>query len=75
MGTELYLSNVGPDEPFGGGVPGVDFAAADPGTTGQVMKFKVVKRYLEGHEHHPGEADAADGHPPGRVPRLPGNSL
>ena len=24
------LGNVGPDEPFGGGVPGVDFAAADP---------------------------------------------
>jgi bilirubin oxidase len=44
VGTELYLINEGPDEPFGGGVAGVDFAFADPGTTGQVMKFKVVPR-------------------------------
>ena len=28
------LRNVGPDEPFGGGVPGVDFAVADPDGTG-----------------------------------------
>jgi bilirubin oxidase len=43
-GTELYLINEGPDEPFGGGVPGTDFPAADPQTTGQVMKFTVVER-------------------------------
>jgi spore coat protein A, manganese oxidase len=36
------LANVGPDEPFGGGVPGDDFAVADPGTTGQIMQFRVV---------------------------------
>jgi spore coat protein A len=36
------LANVGPDEPFGGGVPGDDFDVADPGTTGQVMQFRVV---------------------------------
>ncbi|HLA99176.1 MAG TPA: multicopper oxidase [Anaerolineales bacterium] len=36
------LANVGPDEPFGGGVPGVDFDPADPGSTGQVMAFNVV---------------------------------
>ncbi len=42
VGTELYLINEGPDEPFGGGVPGVDFPFADPQTTGQVMKFVVV---------------------------------
>jgi FtsP/CotA-like multicopper oxidase with cupredoxin domain len=36
------LGNVGPDEPFGGGVPGVDFPVADPGSTGQVMQFRVV---------------------------------
>jgi len=35
------LHNVGPDEPFGGGVPGEDFPVADPGTTGQVMQFRV----------------------------------
>jgi FtsP/CotA-like multicopper oxidase with cupredoxin domain len=36
------LGNVGPDEPFGGGVPGVDFPVADPATTGQIMEFRVV---------------------------------
>jgi FtsP/CotA-like multicopper oxidase with cupredoxin domain len=36
------LANVGPDEPFGGGVPGVDFPVADPDTTGQIMQFRVV---------------------------------
>jgi bilirubin oxidase len=41
-GTELYLINEGPDEPFGGGVPDRDFPTADPATTGQVMKFVVV---------------------------------
>jgi len=35
------LGNVGPDEPFGGGVPGDDFPVADPATTGQVMQFNV----------------------------------
>src|SRR6266545_3055854 len=41
-GTELYLINEAPDEPFGGGVPGTDFPPANPGTTGQVMKLVVV---------------------------------
>ena len=36
------LGNVGPDEPFGGGAPGVDFPVADPATTGQIMQFRVV---------------------------------
>jgi len=36
------LGNVGPDEPFGGGVPGVDFESADPNTTGKVLEFRVV---------------------------------
>jgi spore coat protein A, manganese oxidase len=35
------LGNVGPDEPFGGGVPGIDFPAADPASTGQIMEFRV----------------------------------
>lgn len=42
VGTEFHLINEGPDEPFGGGMPGTDFDAADPDTTGQVMKFVVV---------------------------------
>ena len=41
-GTELYLINEGPDDPFPGGEPGEDFDIADPLTTGQVMKFVVV---------------------------------
>ncbi|HET6952970.1 MAG TPA: multicopper oxidase [Acidimicrobiales bacterium] len=36
------LANVGPDEPFGGGQPGVDFDPADPGSTGQILEFRVV---------------------------------
>ena len=36
------LGNIGPDEPFGGGIPGVDFEPADPSTTGQVLRFAVV---------------------------------
>lgn len=40
-GTEVYLINEGPDEPFGGGEPGVDFDYANPATTGQIMKFVV----------------------------------
>jgi FtsP/CotA-like multicopper oxidase with cupredoxin domain len=35
------LTNDGPDEPFGGGMPNIDFAPADPGSTGQVMEFRV----------------------------------
>jgi FtsP/CotA-like multicopper oxidase with cupredoxin domain len=40
-GTNLVLRNLAPDEPFGGGKIGTDFAPADPGTTGQVMQFRV----------------------------------
>ncbi|TAK01959.1 MAG: twin-arginine translocation signal domain-containing protein [Chloroflexota bacterium] len=36
------LGNVGPDEPFGGGVPGDDFPIADGDTTGQVLQLRVV---------------------------------
>ena len=36
------LGNLGPDEPFGGGVPGVDFPVADLATTGQILQFRVV---------------------------------
>ncbi len=40
QGTHV-LGNVAPDEPFGGGTPGVDFDPADPNTTGQVLAFRV----------------------------------
>jgi FtsP/CotA-like multicopper oxidase with cupredoxin domain len=36
------LRNVGPDEPFGGGIPGVDFPVSDPATTGRILQFRVV---------------------------------
>ena len=39
---DYVLGNVGPDEPFGGGTPGDDFEVADPGTTGQILQFRVV---------------------------------
>ena len=39
------LRNMGPDEPFAGGVPGVDFAPADADSTGQVMEFRVGPRH------------------------------
>ena len=42
VGTELYLVNEGPDEPFGGGEPGVAFDLADADTTRHVMKFTVI---------------------------------
>jgi spore coat protein A len=42
VGTEIILQNLGPDEPFGGGIPGVDFDPADPDSTGQVMQFRVT---------------------------------
>lgn len=40
-GTQLYLINEGPDEPFGGGRAPLNFAFADPATTGQVMQIVV----------------------------------
>jgi spore coat protein A, manganese oxidase len=43
-GTRLFLVNIAPDEPFGGGDPGEGFEWADPGTTGQVLRFSVVNR-------------------------------
>jgi FtsP/CotA-like multicopper oxidase with cupredoxin domain len=46
-GTVIPLKNLGPDDPFGGGIPGVDFDPADPDTTGQVMRF-VVDTSLDG---------------------------
>jgi bilirubin oxidase len=44
VGSQVRLLNLGPDEPFGGGEPGVDFPVADPDTTGQVMEFRIMPR-------------------------------
>ena len=43
-GSPLYLINEGPDEPYGGGVGGVDYEYSDPNTTGQVMQLNVIPR-------------------------------
>lgn len=53
------LRNVGPDEPFSGGTPDLDFPAADPGSSGQVLQFRVVA------------ATAADPTTPPQFLRLP----
>lgn len=53
VGTEIYLINEAPDEPFGGGVVERDFPAADPMTTGQVMKFVVGPLVSKDQSHHP----------------------
>jgi hypothetical protein len=60
------LRNVGPDEPFGGGVPGVDFPVADPGSTGQVMQVPCRPRG-GARPHHAAAVPRAPGdHPPHR---------
>ena len=41
VGTQLYLVNLGPDEPFGE-LSEPPEPVADPATTGQVMQFRVV---------------------------------
>jgi FtsP/CotA-like multicopper oxidase with cupredoxin domain len=53
-GTEIELLNIGPDEPFGGGIPGADFAPADPATTGKVMKLVVNEALLGASPTDPG---------------------
>jgi FtsP/CotA-like multicopper oxidase with cupredoxin domain len=58
-GTEIYLKNLGPDEPFGGGIPGVDFDPANPATTGQVMRFVVDTSLSEASDTDPGGATPA----------------
>ena len=55
VGTELILQNLAPDEPFGGGEPGVDFEPADPETTGQVMQFRIVSSSTVDPSSHPGD--------------------
>lgn len=61
------LRNLGPDEPYGGGVPGVDFEPADPATTGRVMAFQVVP--VRGKDlSTPGEHLVLPGPPPSPEP-------
>ncbi len=48
VGQELLLLNLGPDEPFGG-LPVDPTAQANPKTTGQVMKFRVVELTKQGN--------------------------
>jgi len=75
-GTVIDLNNIGPDEPFGGGIPydGCDpegeppvgpedcFQPADSSTTGKVMRFVVNTDLLGESDTDPGDAgpDATD---------------
>jgi len=58
-GTVVNLANIGPDEPFGGGIPGIDFDPANPDTTGQVMRFVVKNSLLGASDTDPGGATPA----------------
>jgi FtsP/CotA-like multicopper oxidase with cupredoxin domain len=49
------MNNVGPDEPFGGGEPSVDFDPSDPNSTGQVMSFRVVPAIGPDPSTYPGD--------------------
>jgi FtsP/CotA-like multicopper oxidase with cupredoxin domain len=51
-GTDLYLVNLGPDEPFKG-LHNPPEPVADPRTTGQVMKFRVVPLRSRDTSHPP----------------------
>ncbi len=53
LNSKITLQNIGPDSPFGGGSPGVDFDSADPDTTGQVMQFRVVAGKGTDNSQHP----------------------
>jgi bilirubin oxidase len=74
-GTRLVLENIGPDEPFGGGVPCVDgvvacdFAPSDPGTTGVVMAFDVGRRLFPDFSRVPAALPAEGPPPPATVVR------
>ena len=58
-GDQIILINVGPDEPFGGGTPDIDFPVSDPDTTGQVMAFNVVRKTLPDFSRIPRRLPAA----------------
>lgn len=68
---QYVLANVGPDEPFGGGVPGVDFDPADPASTGQIMEFHVVPAFAPDPTTPPQflQLPAVPGLPPATVTR------
>jgi bilirubin oxidase len=54
-GSTVTLINVGPDEPFGGGEPGVDFPPANPDSTGKVLQFRVGARTDADSSTSPGD--------------------
>jgi spore coat protein A, manganese oxidase len=70
VGTTITLLNVGPDSPFGGGVPGVDFPVADPQTTGGVMQFRVRASHSIDRSQSPDQLQLASGPAAAAVGRL-----
>ena len=67
------LANVGPDEPFGGGVPGSDFEVADPETTGRSWSSAWCLPSPQIRRHHPGSSGYPRS-PRCRQPSVPGRS-
>jgi FtsP/CotA-like multicopper oxidase with cupredoxin domain len=60
VGTRIILINIGPDSPFGGVVDLDPAVVSDPGTTGQVMAFNVVKLTAKDTSSLPGWLDPPD---------------
>ena len=42
VGSRIIMRNLGPDEPFGEGLPDVDFEPSHAESTGLVMQFRVI---------------------------------
>ena len=59
-GTRIILRNLAPDEPFGGGEAGEEFEPSDPGTTGQVMQFRVRAATSRDKSVKPRQSQAAE---------------
>jgi bilirubin oxidase len=70
VGTSLYLINEGPDSAFRGGKAGTDFAPANPGTTGQVLKFTVQSPTSPDTSVHPSQLTLPSLVPLGRADRV-----
>ena len=68
VGTTITLMNIGPDSPFGGGVSGVDYPAADPQTTGGVMHFRVRASRTPDRSISPGLLSGLPAHTPVTIP-------
>ena len=72
---DYVLANVGPDEPFGGGDPPGDFDTADPETTGQVMRCRVVPSTAVERSTRPGTRSMTMASGSGHMPWTCGTAI